>query len=1024
MVKKRSKFLFDNQDHELISIVNEVINREKTRKYLKNLLVPYLHPNGVKEMAAPKELRIAYAVINLLDMLEAGGPKERLTALRSVRNEVLHSGSSALRVNTGRVLLQIMKELVRAHGDYQRQLELAHQFRRATTGKPLIIRDQLQKYHLLEMPEDWNQITFDDHVHDANTKGRKSPTHLIMDAWIKGIRSLTVIYYNHVQPEAAAELLEAAEIMGIMVRVGLEYSTPFRGGYVQMIWELVGFNGPQEFRQFLKQLEVADLMAQGREVSEYEQQRIFQALENFNQKHLPEINYKYSLDIPLLSPVEFQTFIGPGQASFFHLATFIHQNLVAAFKNKTAELRPVYQRAEPEDRDRIAQMVEEMNNLDPDAILENFVCPKDEENSLEQVPAHPNCSVPMLLTRLPADLTDYLHRLHPGSRITLNLSNLTVTDVLELLYDCKGGITHLEIFNLKDFSGGKTDHLPDINELQRAINLGNILKLKKVIRSILMSLDRENRPDAVDRREKLTHILQNIGRLRNFYRDSPIKSRIGSDSTGRSSKVPGMGLAVIDTLPRSSQKSIIKGTNSKRNVVPIKMRAYLRTTYLQDENANGWNYSLFTLARRLPGLSYLGLQKKADWVVDTPSSRLDQKGNIVSLGGHGGKITNGLDLTPPPLTKQKPAPLWTRLNTGLKNAFKVLVGFVPAFFTFYFTKEWWVLVYFGAVIWFGITGFRNIVQSVLGGGGIRRSPLLRWKDYVSWERVADSLFYTGFSVPLLDLLVKSIILDEGLGINTTTNPIALYTFMALANGLYISGHNTFRGLPQGAIYGNFFRSLLSIPLAVAFNSIAGGILMAHGVAGVDHILQKWAAIISKAASDCVAGVIEGAADRYSNLRMRAWDYSGKLTQVFDTFVQLEVLFPEADVTELLETPKKFIRELNAKTGELSRMTIINALDLLYFWMYQPRARIMLKNLVKTMSREERLVLLRTQFVLKRDREVSQMFVDGLVGKKFSRALSFYLDSWEGYLASMEKLMKKNNDRTDTEEYFSVPGRSG
>ncbi len=82
-----------------------------------------------------------------------------------------------------------MKELVRAHGNYQRQLELAHDFRRAASGKPRIIREQLRRYHLLEMPEEWNQVTFDDHVHDANTKGRKSATHLIMDAWIKGIRS-------------------------------------------------------------------------------------------------------------------------------------------------------------------------------------------------------------------------------------------------------------------------------------------------------------------------------------------------------------------------------------------------------------------------------------------------------------------------------------------------------------------------------------------------------------------------------------------------------------------------------------------------------------------------------------------------------------------------------------------------------------------------------------------------------------------------------------------------------------------
>jgi len=43
----------------------------------------------------------------------------------------------------------------------------------------------------------------DHHIHDANTKGRKNPTHLMMDAWVKGIRYLTVVYYNYVEPAAA-----------------------------------------------------------------------------------------------------------------------------------------------------------------------------------------------------------------------------------------------------------------------------------------------------------------------------------------------------------------------------------------------------------------------------------------------------------------------------------------------------------------------------------------------------------------------------------------------------------------------------------------------------------------------------------------------------------------------------------------------------------------------------------------------------------------------------------------------------
>ena len=42
-------------------------------------------------------------------------------------------------------------------------------------------------------------------------------------------------------------------------------------------------------------------------------------------------------------------------------------------------------------------------------------------------------------------------------------------------------------------------------------------------------------------------------------------------------------------------------------------------------------------------------------------------------------------------------------------------------------------------------------------------------------------------------------------------------------------------------------------------------------------------------------------------------------------------------------------------------------------------------------------------MLKRYREISQMFVDGLVGKNFSRALAFYLDRSDKYLLDMEKM---------------------
>src|SRR5512133_1375640 len=235
------RLLFDERDRELLRIVRDVVSKPGSLRDLENLLYPYLHPRGIKELAAPRALRIAYAVVHLLESLEVGTADDRLKALRAVQEEVLHSAESHLHRNTARVLLQIMKELVRSSTEPARLLMLAHDFRAAASGKPRIVRALLRRYHLLEMPEEWNQIAFDDHVHDSHTKGRKSPSHLIMDAWIKGIRYLTVIYYNHVSSEAAAELLEASKTMGVEVRIGVELPARLHDRYVQLIWVPRGF---------------------------------------------------------------------------------------------------------------------------------------------------------------------------------------------------------------------------------------------------------------------------------------------------------------------------------------------------------------------------------------------------------------------------------------------------------------------------------------------------------------------------------------------------------------------------------------------------------------------------------------------------------------------------------------------------------------------------------------------------------------------------------------------------------------
>ncbi|MGE4552046.1 MAG: hypothetical protein AB7D57_02980, partial [Desulfovibrionaceae bacterium] len=357
----RSRLWFDPQDYKLLGIVNDVLERSHYRGW-KRLLAAYLHPHGIKELSASKGLRIAYAVVHLLGSLEKGQAGDRLEALRSLRDEVLTAAESSLQRNTARVLLQIMKELVRAQGDPDRQLMLARDFRSAIPGRPRIIRRELKKYHLLEMPEAWNQVASDDHVHDANSKGRKSPTHLIMDAWIKGIRTLTVVHYNFVQPEAAAELLEAAEIMGIRARIGIELRVRYRRRYVKLIWTPGGLTGSQEMLSFLQRPAVARFMDRGREVSAYQQRYVWAVLDAYNQRLRHELGREYGVDLPVIERSAFLDYVGVGQPTVHHLAHYIWTQLSPALGCDGADA---------------TQLREECRNIDADHISQYWLGPEN-----------------------------------------------------------------------------------------------------------------------------------------------------------------------------------------------------------------------------------------------------------------------------------------------------------------------------------------------------------------------------------------------------------------------------------------------------------------------------------------------------------------------------------------------------------------------------------------------------------------------------------------------------------------------
>lgn len=383
--------------------------------------------------------------------------------------------------------------------------------------------------------------------------------------------------------------------------------------------------------------------------------------------------------------------------------------------------------------------------------------------------------------------------------------------------------------------------------------------------------------------------------------------------------------------------------------------------------------------------------------------RICSNGNIANLGGLNQGVTNNFVESRNNTSKKYLSLAY--LNTKISNWFKVLVGFIPAFFSFIYTQDWWFLAYFGTFIWFGITGIRNVIQMVLAAKGFSRGTMIHWKDQVSISRLCDSLMYTGISVLLLEVMVRVWLLEDGFGLTVENDSTIVFAVLNIVNGFYICAHNVFRGFPKEAAIGNFFRSGLAIPVSSLYDYLLFQLLLVLGIANPEIYLVPSAAVISKMASDTVAAIIEGYADSQVNLRMRRWDYKSKIANVFACYTRLELLFPQEDALIKMARQGGLKGHGGARGRELEKAFIINALDLMYFWYYQPRAQDAFKKMIINMPDADKNVLARAQLVLIREREISQMLVDGLLGRNFSSALAFFLDKHRQYLHIITKLCR-------------------
>lgn len=992
---------FDKEDRRLLAMINQEIDHTSSTSVEKQIFNTTLHPHGIQNLANSHQFRMAYAVINLLGKLnQSGTAEERLQALHVLYDEVLHSAQTTFRFNTARVLIQIMKEIVRSRGNQETQLQLIHDFRKVASGNPRIVRQFLSKNYLLEMPEEWNQKTFDDHVHDSNTQGRKNSTYLIMDAWVKGIRRLTVVYYNYVEPEVARELLKAAEIVGITVRIGLKLKAIFRGRYVEFLWTPRGFTGPEAFLEFLSDPDMMRFQTEGHLAEEWAKDQMYATLDRFNQVHAPEISRSLSLTLPHFEKNQFDEFLAGGQSSLLRVAEFIHRAIYPTLEARVDELKLALEKSDDKKRSEIERQLEQLDQLSPNLIYNQWIAP-NQNPDIPSVETPLEDDRPSLLCMDIPTLVARLHELRVSQRLTLLLGGLDAKDVLEILWDAQGAVTHIELFNMREWLSGRLESIKEINELQSAINQqGSVLRLKPIIRNMRSELKLEG---DLERKDKFTKILEKILTLQAFYAHEPLGSRIGTDSTSHLGTRYGMGIAVLDTLPNS----VAKISKNNADFHPVNLPLEVKLSYQEKyKNVNCGNHFIRWIRSTL-GLTHFGLSKKREWSAGLANATFSDQGNMITMGGLVSENSNGFSpLSNTEVKNEKPSHKAGYLNTALVNVLKISFGFIPAFITFMLTQDWWFLAWFGALIWFSITGIRNIIQALISGG-LKKNMLLSWKQLVSWSRVSDSLMYTGISVVLLEGITRNIILSDILGITVDNSPLLVFSLIALANGIYISSHNIFRGFPKTAVIGNLFRSVLAIPVAMVYNATLAIILPILTGMPAELILVPAAAIVSKFASDTVAGIIESTADRRNNGRLRRWDYKSQISRLFDCYTQLEVAFPKKNVLEALLNPKDFIRLTGEQARKLEIKSILISLDLMYFWYYLPCAQEVLIDCIKHMSHEERLVFVRFQSVLTDYQEVSKLFLDGMLGDDFSQALSFYLNNYRDYVLKIEELCLKS-----------------
>ncbi len=775
---------FDREVRHLVNVLNRKIEQPIETPPLKS------HPSGFKKEIAKRRIRIATAYINIVQQLESEKYEERLDALENLIQESLYAQNVAMPLNTARLQAALMKEVVKNKGNPRKQMEFMTDFTRASHGHPAVIRELLKKNLLIEVPETGKKLCemdlgWDGHVHDNLSEGRKTPSQVLLDAFIKGISEVTLAYYNFIDTRIVQEAVRAGEILGIRVCMGIEFSVGKAGNREHFMFLLPYFSNVKEYIDFLTlNKEKLLFFREGlKENTSHRQLTIRRMLENFNQNCLQELNFgTFNLDVLTVKPLLWEDLKGivlEGQASRKHLGELLYRRLKPVLHRRILALKAQYETFQEE----VKQKRKSRTDLNALEYLYKMARSKYEELTPEKLrlkyfenkaafdydSAFLSKEEVLKSLRASSGETVYIHPLEVG------IKNAITTIIRHHKY-----ITQVETFNMQDSIYRNPMEYHMLNNFIYLINRGSYDDMKSFCE-----------------RCHITDIPEDeFFKSWEYYHVSPLKTRCGSDSTGRDPKIPGMGFIRLTSIPENSSQRYVYKTHTE---VPFDIDISLGNNVSHDEK-NEESRSII-----------ISLGKASEF-----------KKNLVGDEEH--------------LTHVDLKNFWDYLNPTLKNLMKISIAAIPASMT----------IGFYTLIWFGITFIRNVIADLTSNSGFDPRE---WRlEDINFENIANSLFWTGFSVPLLKTV--ELIFDTRIAIFLKDDTIirwARFFVLAFANGSYLYAHNSIRGFTEGIKRMNFFRSILSFPFASIFSYLLDYI----GIPFIPKVVQ------TKFWSDVVAGIIEG-----------------------------------------------------------------------------------------------------------------------------------------------------------------------